>query len=242
MPIAPDHEDLLDIKQAAQFLNVSETSLRRWTNSGRLACLRVGRKRERRFRRADLLIFAEHQPAAAAHGFEGVTGTPGNHLCGLYASALSRVHLAAAFLADGLQAGSVTYLAADPEVQMQLVSHMERHRPSVHADIETGRLVLNAYAASTLAQCDYWETSFTAAARAGAHSLRVVGDVSGGLRPGVSGHDVVEYERSYDQLSQRFDVATLCLYDLRSSSGFDVLDVLKCHQDLFRHPVDRLFS
>jgi excisionase family DNA binding protein len=58
-----DQEDLLDIKQAARYLQVSETSLRRWTNSGQLACLRVGRKRERRFRRADLLAFMEYQPA-----------------------------------------------------------------------------------------------------------------------------------------------------------------------------------
>jgi hypothetical protein len=37
-----DPEDLLDIKQAARYLQVSETSLRRWTNGGgQLACLRV---------------------------------------------------------------------------------------------------------------------------------------------------------------------------------------------------------
>ena len=46
-----DTEALLNIEQAAHFLNVSETSLRRWTNDGRLACLRVGRRRERRFRK-----------------------------------------------------------------------------------------------------------------------------------------------------------------------------------------------
>jgi excisionase family DNA binding protein len=238
-----DREDLLDIKQAAQFLKVSETSLRRWTNSAQLACLRVGRKRERRFRRADLLAFAEHQPAAAlaTHGSRGVTGTPGDHLCGLYASDLSRVHLAAAFLADGLEVGTVSYLAAGPEVRKQVVGHLERRRPSVQADIEAGRLVLSAYAASVPAQCDYWETGFAAAA--GAHSLRVVGDVSGGdLGQRLSWHEVVEYERSYDQLAQRFGVATLCLYDVRNSSGLQVLDVLKCHQDVFQHPVDRLFS
>jgi excisionase family DNA binding protein len=58
-------DELLDIEQAAKFLNVSETSLRRGTNAGRLACLRVGRRRERRFRRADLLAFMEDEPAAA---------------------------------------------------------------------------------------------------------------------------------------------------------------------------------
>ena len=62
-----DPEQLLDIQQAAQFLHVSETSLRRWTNSGRLACLRVGGKRERRFRRADLVAFMEHQPVSQKH-------------------------------------------------------------------------------------------------------------------------------------------------------------------------------
>src|SRR5438094_957820 len=37
-----DPEQLLNIKQAAELLNVSEISLRRWTNEGRLACRRVG--------------------------------------------------------------------------------------------------------------------------------------------------------------------------------------------------------
>src|SRR5712692_4730549 len=97
-----DQDELLDIKQAAQFLKVSETSLRRWTNAGRLACLRVGRKRERRFRRTDLLAFVEQQPVAGAP----LSRPPGSHMCGFYASDLSRVNLAVRFLADGLRQGS----------------------------------------------------------------------------------------------------------------------------------------
>ena len=47
-----DHnvEQLLNMKQAARMLNVSAVSLRRWTNAGKLACLRVGPKRERQRR------------------------------------------------------------------------------------------------------------------------------------------------------------------------------------------------
>ena len=56
-------EALLDINGAARFLGVSASSLRRWTNSGRLACLRVGGRRERRFRVADLVAFLQEQPA-----------------------------------------------------------------------------------------------------------------------------------------------------------------------------------
>jgi len=236
-----DQEELLDIKQAARFLKVSETSLRRWTNSGRLACLRVGHRRERRFRRRDLLAFAEEQPAGAPARSE-LPQTEGSHLCGLYASELSRVNLAVAFLAEGLLPETVSYLAAEPEARRQIVVHLERRRPSIEADVAAGRLVLAQYASSARAQLDFWETSFAAAATARARSLRVVGDVSGGLGKRLAPHELVEYEQSYDKLRLRFGVGTLCLYDVRHSSGLDVLDVLKVHRDVFRYPVERLFS
>ncbi len=236
-----DQEDLLDIKQAAQFLNVSEASLRRWTNSGRLACLRVGRRRERRFRRHDLLAFAEEQPVAGPTRSE-IPESEGSHVCGLYASDLSRVNLAVAFLADGVREDSATYLAVAPDTQRQILAQLERRRSSIQEDIETQRLVLSEYAGSAPAQLEYWETSFAAATETGAHALRVVGDVSGGLGTRLAPHEVLEYERNYDQLQKRFRVATLCLYDARRSSGLELLDVLKCHGDVFRYPVERLLS
>jgi transcriptional repressor of dcmA and dcmR len=248
-----DREDLLDIKQAARFLNVSEASLRRWTNSGRLNCLRVGGRRERRFRRSDLLAFAGGPPAAGPalavtqhaqdHETGGLPGSLGSHLCGLYASDLSRVSITVAFLADALRPGSVCYFVAAPEVRDQVLTHLERHRPSVPADVDAGRLVLSEYAASVPSQYDYWETSFSAAVRQGARTLRVVGDVSGGLGQRLAPREVVEYEVGLHPMLQRFRVeTTLCLYDVRRSSGLDVLDVLKCHQDVFRYPIERLFS
>jgi transcriptional repressor of dcmA and dcmR len=236
-----DHEELLDIKQAARFLKVSETSLRRWTNSGQLACLRVGRRRERRFRRKDLLAFAQEQPAGAPAPAE-LPRTEGSHLCGLYASDLSRVNLAVAFLAEGLQAESVSYLAAEPDARDQIVAHLERRRPSIKEDVEAGRLVLSQYASSAAAQLDFWETAFAGAVQAGARSLRLVGDVSGGLGKRLAPPELVEYEQNFETVRRRFGVDALCLYDVRHSSGLDVLDVLKVHKDVFRYPVERLFS
>src|ERR1700693_150528 len=102
-----DANDLLDIGDASQFLNVSETSLRRWTNAGVLPCLRVGRRRERRFRQADLLGFMENQPSRVSPAGalpaavsttvpldEPITLTHGGHLCAFYASDLGRATLA----------------------------------------------------------------------------------------------------------------------------------------------------
>jgi excisionase family DNA binding protein len=238
-----EQEALLDIHRAAQFLKVSETSLRRWTNAGALACFRLGRKRERRFRRSDLLAFAAAQPLGASPLPSGSSQGHKSHLCGLYASDLSRVTLAAAFLAEALEPRRVCFLTADHAVRDQILSDLERRRPSLDADVNAGRLVLSEYATSVPAQCAYWETSWAAAAKAGAQSFCVVGDVSGGaLSAQLERYEVIEYERRYDEVSQRFPVATLCLYDVRRSSGLEVLDLLKCHRDLFRHPVETLLS
>jgi excisionase family DNA binding protein len=40
---------LLTLDEASTYLAVSKTTLRRWTNDGRLACHRVGPRNERRF-------------------------------------------------------------------------------------------------------------------------------------------------------------------------------------------------
>jgi transcriptional repressor of dcmA and dcmR len=52
-------ERLLDVKDAAEFLNVSEMTIRRWTTSGKLRCYRLGGKRERRFHMRELEEFLQ---------------------------------------------------------------------------------------------------------------------------------------------------------------------------------------
>src|SRR5450759_4169316 len=59
---------LLNTREAAHFLRVSEASIRRWSDSGLLPAQRVGRRRERRFAQSDLVKFhvnpsAYSQPA-----------------------------------------------------------------------------------------------------------------------------------------------------------------------------------
>ena len=244
----PNEPELLDIQQAAALLQVSETSLRRWTNAGRLACLRVGGRRERRFRRADLLAFLERNPGAVlppppspeVTGAEALSLATG-HLCGLYTSDLSRTRQAAHFLAAGLHTGSACFLAAEPDVRDRVRALLERQWPSARHDIAAGRLVFSDYADSAAAQLEYWETRFVAATRVGAHSLRVVGDVSGGeLGRGAAFDEVLEYEAEYGRsLAPRFRVATLCLYDARGLSGVEAARLLQVHGDVFRYSAER---
>jgi excisionase family DNA binding protein len=248
-----DLPDLLNIKQAARLLQVSETSLRRWTNAGRLACLRVGRRRERRFRRADLLAFLEEQPASPAlagragprearsPGIGGIPLPSGSHVVALYADDGGRATLAAAFLADGLRPGTVCFLVTAPEARPHILTQLVRAWGPLEREIDDGRLVLSEYAASVPAQYEYFEARFVAAARAGARSFRVVGDVTA-FAAAVARGEVLEYEVGFDVVGRRFPVVTLCEYDVRRFSSLDLLNVLKLHEDTFRYPVDRLLA
>ncbi len=248
-------DELLDIEQAAQFLNVSETSLRRWTNAGRLACLRVGRRRERRFRRADLLAFMEDQPAGAQVGaprsssphpahtvIDGVAYALGAHLCGLFASEVGRIKQVIGFLEDGLRPGTVCFYVAPDKSRADALAHLEKSRPSLRTDIAAGRLILPDFMPSPRAQLEYFETSMRAALRGGAHTLRIVGDVSG-LGPKTEEEGLLEFEAEFEEvIAKRFPLVTLCQYDVRQFSGVTILNALKLHRDTFRYPADRVLG
>src|SRR2546430_2927434 len=119
----PQEPELLDLAQAAEFLHVSPMSLRRWTSSGRLPCFRVGGRRERRFRRADLLALLERSG-------EPVRAPPAaGHLCGLYTSMAARERWAAAFLAEGLEAGGTCFLAAEAGGRERVLAPLARDWP-----------------------------------------------------------------------------------------------------------------
>src|SRR6266849_393653 len=59
-------DKLLNTAEAARFLRVSQASVRRWSDSGSLEARRVGRRRERRFREADLTAFLSRGSSSPA--------------------------------------------------------------------------------------------------------------------------------------------------------------------------------
>lgn len=249
-----DPNQLLDIRQAAALLNVSETSLRRWTNSGRLRCLRVGQRRERRFRRGDLLGFLEEQPseinAAAGDGGRvglgdrsaGLAVTLGSHLCGLYTSDLGRITLTVPFLLDGLTEGSVCFFVAPLRIRKEIIESLIKKRASLQADIEAGRLILSDYHATARAQVGYFRRLMDERASEGVRSFRVLGDMWG-MRSKATAASLVEYEAAYDRhIARNYPVVTICLYDGRKYSGVEVLNALKGHRDTFRYPLEKALA
>jgi len=250
-----DETDLLDIAEAARFLNVSETSLRRWTNSGALQCLRVGRRRERRFRRADLLAFTEQQPSRLPHADtqpaplstvrppeDATTATRGGHLCALYDSELGRATLAVRFILEGLHEGSMVYVVASASATSHLLRYLEKKRPSIQQDLTAGKLLFRNYETTPRAQIKDFEEHLNEAASAGTQSFRVFGDVWQ-MRKKGSAQRFADYEAAYDQfIVRRYPVVTVCAYDVRRFSGVEVLEALKVHRDTFRYPLERALA
>ncbi len=239
-----DSEELLDIGRAAQFLQVSETSLRRWTNAGHLACLRVGLRRERRFRRSSLLEFMEQQPGihtaatetstTASRGYAvvgGIETAHGTHFCGIYGSDRARGQLTVAFLAGGLRTGSKSFLVTGPGVRRGLLENLQQERPSLKSDIEANRLAVCRYAKSPDAQIAWFHNEFDRALASGVRSLRVLGDVAG-LAARMSPDGLADYESAYSELiATKYPVVTLCQYDVRAFSASDILTALRGHPD-----------
>ena len=246
----PDpNPDLLNIKEAAALLKVSEASLRRWTNSGQLACLRLGAKRERRFRRGDLIAFLADKPATSAPAqpaavfLEGITIEYGNHICTLYQNDLGRLKWSVPFLADGLRDGNTCFLIASQPIQDEILGHVRAAHDGVAEALGQGQLVLSEGVADPQGMCEFVERNFVMSTRSGRQSFRLIGDMTWCLRLGMSYDEVIAYEARYNHsIAHRFPVVSICQYDVRKFSGAAVLNALQCHEDTFNYPLSRFLA
>lgn len=254
MATPPDpSSDLLNIKEAAALLKVSEASLRRWTNTGRLACLRIGAKRERRFRRGDLMAFLEDRATPEASEtrkarpaevlLEGVSIEYGNHLCTLYENDLGRLKWSVPFLADGLRNGEGCFLIATKPVRDEILNNISAVWDGVEEAERSGQLIQSDGIGDGEAMCRFVEESLVLATRAGLRSFRLLGDMSWCRHQGMTQADLVAYEMRYNyDIARRFPLVSVCQYDVRDFSGPAVLNALKCHEDTFNYPLSRFLA
>src|SRR5919108_1417673 len=106
---------MLNTAEAARFLRVSQASIRRWSDSGRLPASRVGGRRERRFKASDLEAFLAGASAKTNDGgitVGGVTVPVPSHLAPFYTTDAGRFRLSIPFLAEGLRLGQPGLLVA----------------------------------------------------------------------------------------------------------------------------------
>jgi len=238
--------NLLNIKQAAALLNVSEVSLRRWTNAGTLPCVRIGARRERRFRGSDLDAYLAARanrragqsvaPAAGvaandapapqgAVAVDGMTLAAGSHLCLVYKADHGRLRVALPFLRDGLARGDACLVVARADVGDAIARALEASGADVKTAIRSGQLeVVAQQRASPIELCDTLELKFVARLAQGYKRIRLVGDMAWTVDAGLGEDELLAFERLYDhEVAPRYPVISLCLYDARLFSGLGVV-------------------
>lgn len=246
--------ELLDIKQAANLLNVSEASLRRWTDSGKLPCYRVGAQRARRFRREDLVAFisAPQETDVSARGADtadtektgsktqvaGLDISYHDHICAIYGRPAGRFKLSVPLFREGLIAGDICFLNATKSGKAQILKVLRDVCPGVNEAIKDRRLIFPELKSNKAEMLDQLEEMFLQATYSGENKLRLVGDMEWALSVDWSEQEVYEYELEYNNtLGHRFPIISLCQYDVRVFSSKGILDALKSHEDTYKYPL-----
>ncbi len=254
--VVRSEDELLNIKQASSLLNVSETSLRRWTDSGKLPCYRVGAQRARRFRHEDLVLFiggatqsggqarGTNQPDYARHNTGNYCRVAGldikyqDHLCTIYGRPAGRLKFSVPLLSDGLKTGDICFLNADQPVRDIILAALREVYPDVRAAIKDDQLIFPALKDNKEEMLNSLEDLFLRATYSGERKLRIVGDMQWALSVGWDLQTIYEFELEYNNtLGHRFPIISLCQYDAEVFSGKSVLDALKSHEDINQYPV-----
>jgi excisionase family DNA binding protein len=235
-------EGLLNTKEAARFLRVSEDSIRRWSDSGLLPAQRVGRRRERRFVQSDLVAFlgrtSEPAPTATAPSTVNVGGQRvplRSHLAPIYGTDAGSLRLSLPFLADGIRAGQPCFLVANgAALEHYLTALSEQQDVDVAVARDTRLLTIVGWPGATVADViANWERLFGKALGRGPTVLRIVGEMASEREMFASEADMMAYEEAYELMAARYPAVTLCQYDAREFSGEMILRVLKVHPDMF---------
>ena len=232
---------LLNTAEAARVLRVSQASVRRWSDSGLLEALRVGRRRERRFKQRDLENFLKPGRSAIPirpewEVYVGGTRVPMHgHLGTFYDSDEGRLRLTIPFLRDGLLLGQRSFLAAEGA---QRDAYLEALRDEKGIDIDAAILdgsfrIVAGPGASVEAALAFWDQGMSEALAAGPTLIRVVGEMASERTVFPTDDEMIKYEIAYNLIAKRFPTVTLCQYDVRVFGGETIFDALRSHPDLY---------
>jgi transcriptional repressor of dcmA and dcmR len=237
-------EKLLNTKEAAALLRVSEASVRRWSDAGVLPARRIGGRRDRRFTESDLLGFlatSEFVSASRAESVQTTVNVGGvpvplhTHLATFYNTDAGRLRLTVPFFAEGLRAGQPCFLVASDEVYEAYVDALA-NQPGVdvEAALREGRLVTASGPGSDVdGALSFWEQCCWRAVGRGPTVVRINGEMACARKGFSSDADMMRFEVAFNVLARRFPMVALCQYDVRQFDGEVVFQAMRAHPDLY---------
>jgi excisionase family DNA binding protein len=235
-------DKFLTTRDAARYLQASEASIRRWADAGLLPAGRVGVRKARRFREADLTQFIGRRdrdeprsmtgaPTVTLHG-RAVSVS--SHLAGFYGTDTGRLRQGLPLLLDGLASDQPCLLFATTEIQEKYARALREQKVEVRSAVKNGRFRTITPARDTP---EAWiaklETMLTDIARRRSGPVRFVAEVTAGLKSTGSRTALLHQEQLLTTLVKGFPVVLLCLYDVREFDGPLILEALKLHYETF---------
>jgi excisionase family DNA binding protein len=219
-------ERLLDIKDAASFMKVSEMTIRRWTNAGKLKCYRVGGKRERRFHMSDLEAFLQ---ASTEHGLKplglGNQRVPdGSHMTHFYSGKEEALGLSLPFVTEGFKQGEVVLVVMPPERRQDFMNGLQHTGRSIAGDIQKGRLSFSSGMDSPKEMIRH-----LASVMHSAEKFRVVGDMVWALGKGWDLTALKALEEAAESMTRSERGLLLCQYSLAEFSGAHIMMAAESH-------------
>jgi excisionase family DNA binding protein len=242
-----EKQRFLTISEAAEVLHVSEISLRRWTNSGKLRCFRVGGRNERRFMIDDLLAFmpAMDVQSEVAHKVEtenSVDADNSEHHVSLFFRTIDEQwQLLRPYILDHLQAGEPVIYLQHSTSSERLMERLRAEGLSLHHLIGSGLLRVLPPAQSYLlsgrfeaqAMLDFIETTIVAGLERGYKRVLMTGEMTWSLADAPGADQLMRYEELLNPLVDRYPAVTIvCQYDLRRFDGVAILDALLTHPSI----------
>ncbi|HWP91774.1 MAG TPA: MEDS domain-containing protein [Thermodesulfobacteriota bacterium] len=224
-----DEPKFLTTEEAAKLLKVSEASIRRWSNQGKLKCYRIGGRGERRFLLSDLLecieTFKEEESKA-------------NHFSLFFRSEKEQLDAVVPFLADYLQRGHRVLYVRDATEEEKLYSLLEERRINVKELTARGSLCIfdssEVYLKDGYFDMErmfsFWETALEESSKMGYSKVFCSGEMTWYLKglPGVE--TMMEYEAKLNRITDNHpEVTILCQYDVNRLSGAVVIDSVISH-------------
>ncbi len=223
-------ERLLNVRETAEFLNVSEMTVRRWTNAGLLRCYRIGPKRERRFKLREL---EEYLAGAAA--WQKVCTVPlgladsevpdGAHLSHLYHDGQEALGVGVPYVMEGLRGGETVLVVAHEAGTRALLEALEGQGLDIQALRDRGKLHLSGGMPTPEEQAAY----IASVASSSTGRFRLLGDMNWAKDRRWSAENLRGLEDMTNRGTSCPGRLILCQYSLAICSGQEAMMVMETH-------------
>jgi len=223
-------EHLLNVREAAEFLNVSEMTIRRWTNNGLLACYRIGGRRVRRFKVSDLTAFLESKPAkrppaGIALGPRGLAAPGGSHIAHLSPAEDESFEIAASYVHRGLQDGETVCIVASDDRTSRILNALHHKGETVEKRRASGQLNLSQGAETPGRQT----RRLLGLAERTDRRVRVFGDMTWTKDKGWRLADLGRLEDALNHSPIPGSCLFLCQYALDRFTGREIMMAMETH-------------